>query len=216
VTEREWLEGTDPQKMLQFLHGKASDRKLRLFACACCRRIWHLFLWEDSFKSIDVAERFADGEATAAELHVAKELAVLAGDDASWRSMEEAVRAWAAAAPTQKNGISAAQCALFEIQRVFTENETAREEERVSHIHLLRDIFGNPFRPVALDPALRTLTVTTLAQAIYTDRRFEAMPILADALEVAGCTDDEILAHCRGDGPHVLGCWLLDLILEKD
>lgn len=81
--------------------------------------------------------------------------------------------------------------------------------------HLLRDIAGMPFRPVTLDPAWRASVVVNLAQAIYDDRAFERLPLLADALEDAGCHHEDILAHCRGPGPHVRGCWVVDLLLEK-
>ncbi|MBM3980898.1 MAG: hypothetical protein FJ304_11545 [Planctomycetes bacterium] len=81
---------------------------------------------------------------------------------------------------------------------------------------LLRDIFGNPFRPVTFDPAWRTDTATTLARQMYEAREFGAMPILADALQDAGCDNDDILSHCRGKGPHVRGCWVVDLVLGKE
>jgi hypothetical protein len=84
---------------------------------------------------------------------------------------------------------------------------------------LLRDIFGNPFRTVTLDPAWLAWnggTVRKLAQAVYDDRAFDRLPILADALEDAGCTDGEILAHCRSGGEHVRGCWVVDLLLGKE
>lgn len=80
----------------------------------------------------------------------------------------------------------------------------------------LRDIFGNPFRPTTLDQSWLTSTVTALAHAIYQERAFDRLPILADALEDAGCTNQEILAHCRGPGPHARGCWAVDLLLKKE
>ena len=80
---------------------------------------------------------------------------------------------------------------------------------------LLRDIFGNPFRPVAFSPEWRTDTAVTLARQMYESRDFSAMPILADALQDAGCDNEEVLAHCRGPGPHVRGCWVVDLVLGK-
>ncbi|MBY0459710.1 MAG: hypothetical protein K2V38_20515 [Gemmataceae bacterium] len=80
----------------------------------------------------------------------------------------------------------------------------------------MRDIFGNPFRPVALDPAWLTSDVLALARGIYDERAFDRMPILADALQDAGCNHDDILAHCRdANQVHVRGCWVIDLVLGK-
>jgi hypothetical protein len=91
-----------------------------------------------------------------------------------------------------------------------------RSAEQVVQATLLRDIFGNPFRPAALDPAWRTETVLALARGIYEERAFDRMPILADALQDAGCTDEDVLSHCRGPGPHARGCWVVDLVLGKE
>ena len=75
---------------------------------------------------------------------------------------------------------------------------------------------ANPFRPVTADPRWLTATAVALAQAIYEDRAFDRMPILADALEEAGCDDADVLTHLRGDGPHARGCWAVDLVLGKE
>jgi hypothetical protein len=80
---------------------------------------------------------------------------------------------------------------------------------------LIREIFG-PFRPVTTDPTCLTPTVKKLAAAIYDEKAFDRLPILADALEEAGCSNEEILVHCRGPGPHVRGCWAVDLVLGKE
>jgi hypothetical protein len=88
--------------------------------------------------------------------------------------------------------------------------------EQLYHVRLLRDIFGNPFRPVAFDPAWRTDTAVSLAKQMYESRDFGVMPILADALQDAGCDSDDVLGHCRGAGPHVRGCWVVDLVLGKE
>lgn len=77
------------------------------------------------------------------------------------------------------------------------------------------DVFGNPFRPVSADPRWLTSTVVALAEGIYQDLAFDRMPILADALEEAGCDNADILSHCRGDGPHVRGCWVVDLLTGR-
>ena len=84
-------------------------------------------------------------------------------------------------------------------------------------VPIIRDVFGNPFRPVAFDPAWRTDTAVSLAKGMYESRDFGAMPILADALQDAGCTSDDILTHCRDShATHVRGCWVVDLVLGKE
>ncbi|OWK43679.1 hypothetical protein [Fimbriiglobus ruber] len=80
---------------------------------------------------------------------------------------------------------------------------------------MFRDIVGNPFCPVSFDPSWFTSTVTTLAQQMYDTRDFSLMPILADALQDAGCDDDQVLSHCRGPEPHVRGCFVVDACLGK-
>jgi hypothetical protein len=93
--------------------------------------------------------------------------------------------------------------------------QKAKTQEQAFQCGLLREISGSPFRPLSIDPSRRTLKVARLAQSIYDDRVFDRLPILADALEEAGCTNADILHHCRGPGPHVRGCWAVDLLLAK-
>ena len=79
----------------------------------------------------------------------------------------------------------------------------------------LRCIFGNPFRPVEVDPswlAWNEGTVGRVARSIYDERAWDQMPVLGDALEDAGCANEDVLAHCRGPGPHTRGCWVVDLL----
>jgi hypothetical protein len=94
-------------------------------------------------------------------------------------------------------------------------DEAAAAAERAAQCDFVRDIFGNPFRTVGLDPSWVTSTVVSLARRMYESRDFSAMPILADALQDAGCDSAEVLDHCRGEGPHVRGCWVVDLVLGK-
>ncbi|MCE9560804.1 MAG: hypothetical protein K8U57_01990 [Planctomycetes bacterium] len=82
--------------------------------------------------------------------------------------------------------------------------------------HLLREVVGNPFQPVTLLPSWRTDTALALGRQRYESRDFSAMPILADALQDAGCDNTDILDHCRSDRPHVRGCWVIDLLLGKE
>jgi hypothetical protein len=97
----------------------------------------------------------------------------------------------------------------------FDAGNRAKDAECRAQAALLRDIFGNPFRPIAIDPSWLTSTVTALARQMYESRDFGPMPILADALQDSGCENSDVLTHCRGDGPHVRGCWVVDLILGK-
>lgn len=95
---------------------------------------------------------------------------------------------------------------------------TTRLTEKARQATLLRDVFGNPFRPAHAEPAWLTWndgTVVRMAKAIHDERRFDELPMLGDALEDAGCTDADILTHCRGPGPHVRGCWVVDLLVGK-
>ncbi len=82
--------------------------------------------------------------------------------------------------------------------------------------NLTRELFGNPFQPYRFEPSWRTEAVLSLTLAIVSGSGFDRMPILADALEEAGCDEESILEHARGPGPHAYGCWVLDLILERE
>jgi len=100
--------------------------------------------------------------------------------------------------------------------KLIEERKRCSASDSVVLVGLLRDIFGNPFRPVAFDASWRTSTVVAIAQGMYDPRDFSAMPILADALQDAGCDNDDILNHCRdANGVHVRGCWVVDLVLGK-
>jgi hypothetical protein len=275
MTETEWLACRYPNPMLDSLQEDLSDRKLRLFACACCRHIWHL-LGREARDAVQVAERFADGMVGSDHLAAAfatlwpsvrRDLTRFPWD--IWVRRSAGVMAAAAATATATVAPESAKwrqwwCSLADgnvppwdhAARALAQEalpETSRDEalieefEALSRIHeevleqaywyqadLLRDIAGNPFRTVVVDDAWlrwRDGTVTKIAQSIYDSRRFKEMLILADALEEAGCTDAELLGHCRQpqelwgrkivrsspERPcvHVRGCWVLDLLLEK-
>ena len=89
-------------------------------------------------------------------------------------------------------------------------------DDATRHCTIIREIFGNPFRPIAFSPEWRTDTAIALARQMYESRDFSAMPILADALQDAGCDNESVLTHCRDTNqPHVRGCWVVDLVLGK-
>jgi hypothetical protein len=115
-----------------------------------------------------------------------------------------------------EQAVSAASAAVkLSAREAGVAGRPASKAERSAQCCLLRDLLGNPFAPSAADVSWLSGTVVALAQAIYDERAFDRVPILADALEDAGCTDEVILAHCRGPGPHVQGCWLVDLVVES-
>jgi hypothetical protein len=226
MTESEWLACGDPYALLDFLARMPSGRKLRLFACGCCRqRIWHLLTDGRSRDAVETAEQYADGLVTRDVLRTAWLAACeavatvpLASGPLEGRRVPRFV-ATAAAFATYRSH----RCAREVAARVFhvayygeaLYDEARRVAEWASHVALVRCVFGNPFRPLAADRRWLTTTVVALAQAIYDDRAFDRLPVLADALEDAGCTDADLLDHCRGPGPHVRGCWAVDLLLLK-
>jgi hypothetical protein len=210
--------------MLYHLRHQRRSRQRRLFACACCRRIWPLLTDERSRQAVEVAERFADGLASATDLDIAHREARKAASQANAAIMEVPVsqrtppwKLWKGAeavvhASAPRGTADAAEDAA---DASFVGLKQLAKEER-AQCALVRDIFGNPYRPVTADPTWRTLAAVALARSIYDERRFEDLPVLGDALEEAFCTNADILAHCRGKGPHVRGCWVLDLILGKE
>jgi hypothetical protein len=228
MTEGEWLTGSDPQQMLAHLSGKGLDRKLRLFACACVRAVWEQVEDPCCRLAVDSAERFADGEATWKELRAAYDVAW----DATRRFRGARTPAEIAARDTASiNFFAAARDASQQVVHTIPLPEDSSNEgfsrsgERIGIMQhyqstILRDLIGNPFRPPPfLDPAWPYRnggTVRRLAQAIYTSRSFADLPILADALEEAGCQEPLVLAHCRGSGPHFRGCWVLDALLARE
>jgi hypothetical protein len=191
--------------MLQMLRGKATDRKLWLYGSACLRRVWSLLegeIGERTRQVVEVVERHADG--------------IVAFED-SEEAYLEYVDAFEAA---DRASGDAADYAGAHHARVSGEDYyVGWDAERPKQAHLLRDIFGNPFRPLPPLPgaiqAWNDGTVVKIAQGAYEERAFDRLPILADALLDAGCADEDILAHCRSAAPHVRGCWVVDLILGK-
>jgi hypothetical protein len=261
--EAQWLSAGSTYALLRQLtqHHRAARtsagrRRLRLFACSCCRRFWHLFTDPRARQAVEVAERFADGQASADELAAAgravgeaersamsRILALTGGRawsgplplptdlEAAHHARATAAAAVSAAAPAglaEAAEAAALQCVLAAGvgRERWEDGRPVQHAIEAMQCDLLRDIFGNPFRPVALAPAVLTwndATVVRLAHATYDERKLPGgtldngrLAVLADALEEAGCSDAEILGHLRGPGPHVRGCWAVDLLLGKE
>lgn len=229
MKETDWLTSQDPSAMLEWLTSEGvkyvppqraldgrlyTHRQLRLFACACVRQAWHLLTNERSRQAVEVAERYADGKATAGEANIAWKKAV---DD---RRKYKSGGPWEAA----YSAASVAEVATFDAGDVSYQMDR-RNVLPVVQADILRDIFGNPFRIPDMNRGqcfecrdTRRLqagqfdcsycqsplltwnggTIPTLAQSIYDSRDFSGMQVLGDALEEAGCVDLDILNHCRG------------------
>jgi len=178
--------------MLDVLPPTASSRKFRLVVCQMLRHD-HTVNTADARKSIELGERLADGEATDEEVLAFSRATLEESDCSEWSAL------------TANSRMSV---------QVYISSGPDPVRARVPH--LLRECFGNPFRPVSPDPAWLTTTVVALAEGIYAERAFDRMPILADALQDADCTNDDVLSHCRGpvEG-HLRGCWVIDLLTGR-
>lgn len=219
MTEEEWLAATDPGPMMEFLGHRVSERKLRLFAVACCRRVEHLFSDLRSRAAIEAAEKVADKLVVAIDdlarcyrdaSDAAARLPAPSSEFAAARAAADAIRYY------HPKGVGMlARAAIAAAAAGVTAAVGNQVRERVEQSSLLRDVLGNPSRPVTADPSWLTSTVTAIARGMYESRDFSAMPILADALQDAGCDNDDVLSHCRGTGPHVRGCWVIDLLTGR-
>jgi hypothetical protein len=215
MDESEWLSSADPEPMLDFWAEKVSDRKRRLFACACCRRSGQMMADSRNRIGVDVTEKYADGLASNEELAGATEADVWAPVVFAAKANAK-LAAWFAARGEAADALGIPEKDASWTQAKVDTWTKARLAAFSAQADLLRDIFGNPFRPISLDQTWLTLKVKALVQGIYDNRSFDRLPALADVLEVAGCTNEAILSHCRGPGPHVRGCWVLDAVLGKE
>lgn len=253
MNEDAWLAASRPGPLLAFLHdsGLASARKLRLLLCASCRQLWPLFRDGVTREAVELAERQADGQAARGQLRQARQGVLrLLQDGMGWKEEdgveylmdrhegfgfhdppEEAGRltaamaaAWATAAEARPGQVSRALQLLADT-RPSSRKVQDREECMLRQAGLVRDIFGNPFRPLRPGPASllhwNDGTIPRMANASYEDRDLPAgvldpahLAILADALADAGCEDAGLLGHLR-EGVHVRGCWAVDLALGK-
>jgi hypothetical protein len=211
MTEAEWLGAVEPYNIItsEFLHKHwTHPRAPRLLACAVCRLIWDQFTDSRSRKAIEVAEEYADGKVNLKALTAAHKAARTAYEEA--RKADRWHSAIAAETGRPKNVMSALESVVMTVSGT---DQNAFDPVVLPMIH---DVFHRRlFRPITINPSWLTSTVFALAQGIYADRAFDRMPILADALQDAGCDNEEILNHCRQPGEHVRGCWAIDLLLAK-
>jgi hypothetical protein len=240
TSEAEWAASRSTHSMFWTLRNtagggwrrKPSERKLRLYGCACCRAVWDQLTDPRSRAAVEGSEAYADGQASRADLIQAGRRAAAAATAAHRASLRErsaaaqnryrAANAASAVAGVQKPEQAGGDAALARAETDGT-GVWDTEAQYARQCDLLRDLFGNPFRPVPVEPAWLTPGVIQLAKAAYAER---ALPsghldpvrhiVLADALEATGCDSADLLAHLRSPGPHVRGCWAVDLLLGKE
>ncbi len=220
MTEAEWLACDDPRPLAEWVRDETPSRRYRLLNCACCRSLAPWFINNQLGECVGRAELFADSVLTERTFAKWGKLADTLGRGAYGHSaafvrVTEAVR-----------GLFSYRLisypANWDAWRVLCVDLAACGEPFCSEApelvrRLLRDIFGNPFRPVAFSPEWRTSTAFAIAAQMYESHDFSAMPILADALQDAGCDSADILDHCRDEKQfHVRGCWVVDLVLGKE
>jgi hypothetical protein len=222
MREAEWRACTNPQWMLAFLRGKVSNRKLRLFACGCCRVLFSdFFIFDSGIEgAIETAEWYAEGLVGEDVRQDAEQAARTVEFGTSYDTLVNQ-----ALVATVSETLSAADVWAY-LTRYS--QEYAHDDYRILSpdklalcgCRVLRDIFGPlPFRPVIVETSWATWndgTIPKLAQAIHDDRAFDRLSILADALEEVGCSNPDILDHCRKPGDHGWGCWVIDVLLGRE
>lgn len=232
MDEREWLACECPGELIDELNQRdaASRRKFRLFSCACARLVWHL-MPDVGRTAVEVAERAADGLTTEEEREAAQDAAENAfgqyseSDPRFFATLVAARASWVDGRQNHGNAEGAAYVVSNVVQALALEagssdtgfEAVARDANRLQ-CRLFHEVMGNPFRPVTVDPswlAWKDRPAVKFVEGIYADRAFDRLPILADALEEAGCSDEAVLGHCRQPGNHVRGCWVVDLLLGK-
>jgi hypothetical protein len=217
MSEAEWLHAVGPERLMAYLSvvhktdaTPAGDRKFRLFAVACCRMLPPSEIPETVRDAMAALESAVDSPSSRRQLARIRRSITQSGRIDVWNLDSTSQAVAHAATDDAYEAVSVAALAAG-----LGGNRDSRPQRAIEQIRLVHDLFGNPFRPVAFAPSWRTTDAIGLARAMYDSRDFAAMPILADALEDAGCDSADVLAHCRGDGPHVRGCWVVDHVLGK-
>jgi hypothetical protein len=234
MTEAEWQAWDDPDRLLDSRdHRQFCARKLGLLACACCRRVIDRLPGPHTREALEDAERMAEADPAAILAHA--RVSHLYGLHPA-----RCPAVWRAVFYHSSVGYAPSRCA--DVRDALEGcRQVAGHDERLAQAALCRCVLGDPFADLIPDPTptglganiddlLRTHwapfrpafspwltgTVLSLAAQVYESRDFSAMPILADALQDAGCDSADVLDHCRGPGPHARGCWVVDLVLGKE
>jgi hypothetical protein len=225
MTEAEWLACDDPVAMLRSLRGAVSERKLRLFACACCRALRVTLIPASLAEAVATAEGHADGQPPGGEGSKAWQFASALARQADDLWLEGG-EGGAEAPHAHRFAARMAAVALSppgEVARAIEAALPGQWPGALCCAARAREVIGNPFRAGCLEPSCLTDDALSLARAAYRERGALSghldparLSVLADALEEAGCSDDALLAHLQSRGPHVRGCWAVDVALGKE
>ncbi len=239
MTESDWLQCSTPRLMLEFLRGKSSERKLRWFKVACCRSSWHLLTDDRLRRIIEAVEAFTEGslsreafdaanrEGFAAYLEISNRLGSGASPSRAAQAANctacDSASGYFGGLPYDVDAYTYAVATSEAIGNATGLPNLSIRQPNVQHAAILRDIVGNPFCPVAMEPTWRTPAVTAFAQTAFEECALPSgeldtvrLAVLADALEETGCDNADILNHLRSPGPHVRGCWAVDLLTGRE
>ena len=210
MTETEWLETNDTQEMVPVI-ATHSERRLRLLACAVCASFEKYISDQRAREAVEASCLYADGLISADEF----ESASAAASDAYTEAFRADIQ------PARSVALYACELAAtagiedWHLQDIFRAGGELTSDSDVAF--WIREIVGNPFRDAECADEWRTDTVLAVARRAYDAREFGALPVLADALQDAGCDSADLLDHLRDPhAEHVRGCWALDLVLGKE
>jgi hypothetical protein len=208
--------------MLRSVEGTGTERQFRLVMCAALERIWPAIKDVRSREAVEVVRRFADRRATKEQLEEASRKAFAAYRNSSASGMDAAAgnAAYCVTYSRSDRGVSVAHAVFADIKGVCRRDKRFSAAAEVAvHCRLFRCVFGDPFLPRrGADRSLlewNNGVVRQMAKVIYREQRWPDLPVLADALEEAGCDEAGMLEHCRDGGLHVRGCWAVDGLLGK-
>ncbi|MFO0822838.1 MAG: hypothetical protein U0792_06920 [Gemmataceae bacterium] len=238
ITHKAWLESESPGELIRHLNAtqqadgtRRGRRKLMLFELACCRRGWELLEGDPVREAVEAIQQYVEGESSrrAAKRVVDRVRAGFDGQLPDEVVVDEDFVGLSLGRKGDPAPIDNLRLFALSMSGLFDSNFDTHyitaahgvggdhaTEEFAAQCDLLRDIFGDPFRPIEFSSEWRTETAVLIARGMYQSHDFSAMPILADALQEADCNNDEILSHCRdANATHVRGCWVIDGVLGK-
>jgi hypothetical protein len=225
MNRHEWQTARDPVRLLRFLGRTASERRMRLFASACCRRHASVTRGKKHLLILEANEMFADGLIDQPEMDRRRRRWFTFDGPFPLPGTWQMALACATLANTGRRKNRMERWAI-EAAEHLAQASRRPDQEKAAQVQLVYDLFGNPFRRARIGRGWLTwhdATVPKLAQTAYDERDLTSghldskrLAILADALEEAGCSSEDILAHLRGPGPHVRGCWVIDLVMRKE